>query len=234
MILGCGGGGGSYLIGVTQHPEAHLTCMDLSSEMIRLTEEKCKPLTEAPFNRKIDFVEGSAESLPFEDGTFDAVLSNYCLHLVPNPDLVLKEVHRVLKKGGKACFSVWGRQEYSPQFTIIQKCVAECKKEWGIVDNKLPPRSPFHLNNKDETRERALKVGFDMVQAWYQFQPFHTTTAKEFTELNIETPDLMALLSNVSEEQAQYFKDKMEKMAGAIYDKNEPIGNDVLMLLAIK
>lgn len=230
LDLGCGAGGGSFLIGVTQHPESHLTCMDLSSEMIELAKETCQPITKPPLNRNIDFMEGNAECLPFESDTFDVVLSNYCLHLVADPDAVLSEVLRVLKKGGRA---FWGSPEFT-QMTIIQQSVAECKKEWGMTDIKPPTRSPFHLNDKNQLVQRAQRAGFSKYLTWYQYQPFHTSTAEEFTKLQMGTPDIVNFLSNVSHEQVMQFKNKMESLADNFYSKGEIIGNEVLILLVTK
>jgi SAM-dependent methyltransferase len=45
--------------------------------------------------------QASAESLPFEKATFDAVFSNAALHWVRDQDAMMAEVHRVLKPGGR-------------------------------------------------------------------------------------------------------------------------------------
>ena len=49
-------------------------------------------------------VVGDLFSLPFRDNTFDYVFSIYVLEHVPNPELAIKEMHRVLKPGG-ICYS---------------------------------------------------------------------------------------------------------------------------------
>ncbi|KAG2374574.1 hypothetical protein C9374_010593 [Naegleria lovaniensis] len=234
LDIGCGGGGGSYLIASQMPSDCELTSMDLSSEMIKLTRDRCHLLTQAPFYRKINFVEGSAEKLPFEDETFDAIFSNYCLHLVPNPDQMLKEIHRVLKKGGKACLSVWGRPENSPSFTVMQKAMIECKKRFNVQDeSNAVVRSPFHLHQKDPLRERVLNSGFSKCLAWYQFQPFHSFSAREYAELNILTPDFRALVEG-SEEKRLEVLSVLEGMANETFEKNEPIGNEVLIVLMSK
>ena len=43
---------------------------------------------------------GSAEALPFDDGSFDTVVSSLVFCSVPDPDRGLREVHRVLAPGG--------------------------------------------------------------------------------------------------------------------------------------
>ncbi len=55
----------------------------------------------------IAFEPGDAEALPFADGCFDAVVSNFGVHHVPRPALALSEVHRVLQPGGAFAFTVW-------------------------------------------------------------------------------------------------------------------------------
>jgi SAM-dependent methyltransferase len=51
--------------------------------------------------------EGDAEALPYPDGTFDAVVSNFGIHHVPRPALALREAHRALRSGGRVAFSFW-------------------------------------------------------------------------------------------------------------------------------
>lgn len=50
--------------------------------------------------------ETSADQLPFEDETFESVFSNCAMEHMDNIDGVLGEIHRVLRKNGKALFSV--------------------------------------------------------------------------------------------------------------------------------
>jgi SAM-dependent methyltransferase len=51
--------------------------------------------------RGIEVLEGSAESLPCHDSSFDAVFSNAALHWVRGQDAMMDEVRRVLKPGGR-------------------------------------------------------------------------------------------------------------------------------------
>jgi len=72
--------------------------LDFSSEMIRLARAG---------NSGIRFEEGDAEALPFADGSFDAVVSNFGIHHVPEPTRALREAHRVLRPGGQVAFTAW-------------------------------------------------------------------------------------------------------------------------------
>jgi ubiquinone/menaquinone biosynthesis C-methylase UbiE len=49
----------------------------------------------------VEFVESEAERLPFPDASFDVVISNGVIDLIPDKDAVFAEIHRVLKPRGR-------------------------------------------------------------------------------------------------------------------------------------
>lgn len=55
-----------------------------------------------------DVIVGDAASLPFEDGSFEVVLSGFVIFFMPDPTAVLREWRRVLAPGGRLCMSTWG------------------------------------------------------------------------------------------------------------------------------
>lgn len=78
--------------------EAKGTILDISREMLEVGRERAE---ENGTLEKIEFVEGNAESLPFEDKTFDSYTIAFGIRNVPRIDLALKEAYRVLKPGGR-------------------------------------------------------------------------------------------------------------------------------------
>ena len=64
------------------------------------TPEMLVPAREAEAPPHLSFVEGTVETLPFEDATFDLALSNGVLNLVPDKAAALAEVRRVLRPRG--------------------------------------------------------------------------------------------------------------------------------------
>jgi SAM-dependent methyltransferase len=69
--------------------------VDRVPELLALARERARGLAD------VTFVEGDAESLPFEDGSFDLVGTLRTLHHVPRPELVVAELARVTRAGGR-------------------------------------------------------------------------------------------------------------------------------------
>jgi SAM-dependent methyltransferase len=61
----------------------------------------------------IDFTEGDAEALPYPDGSFDVVLSQFGHMFAPRPAVALREMLRVLKQGGRIAFSTWPPEHFT-------------------------------------------------------------------------------------------------------------------------
>ena len=72
--------------------------LDLSDRMIGQARRNVQALHLTPL---VDLVRGRAESLPFPDGSFDAVVFTFLLRYVPDPQATLRELSRVLRPGGQ-------------------------------------------------------------------------------------------------------------------------------------
>ncbi len=87
-------------------PDADITCLDYSADMMNAAKRKA----EAAGIRNVTFRQGDVGALPFEDGTFDIVLSMNGFHAFPDKEAAYRETLRVLKPGGTfcGCFYVQG------------------------------------------------------------------------------------------------------------------------------
>ena len=80
-------------------PQAEITCLDYSPDMMASAQEKAKRLGIA----NVAFTQGDVGALPFADESFDIVLSLNGFHAFPDKEAAYRETYRVLKKGGTFC-----------------------------------------------------------------------------------------------------------------------------------
>lgn len=98
-VLDIGCGGGATLARMAGYIKSgHLTGIDYSGTSVEMSR---KLNADAVKSGKMDILEGSVEQLPFENGVFDKIITVESFYFWPNPVENLKEVHRVLKKGGR-------------------------------------------------------------------------------------------------------------------------------------
>jgi ubiquinone/menaquinone biosynthesis C-methylase UbiE len=67
----------------------------------------------------IDWREASADAIPFEDSTFDAVVSQFGLMFFPDKPLAIQEMLRVLRPGGSLAIAVWDSLENNAGYAAI-------------------------------------------------------------------------------------------------------------------
>ncbi len=73
-----------------------LVGVDLSPEMLQIARRRADDV-----GRDVDLREGDAHDLDFEDASFDSVVSTFSLCNIPDIDQALREMHRVLRPGGR-------------------------------------------------------------------------------------------------------------------------------------
>ena len=97
LDLGSGSGTDSLVAALQVGPEGAVTGIDMTPEMLGKARAGAAQLG----LEQVSFVVGEAERLPFADASFDVVISNGVIDLIPDKDAVLSEVHRVLVPGGR-------------------------------------------------------------------------------------------------------------------------------------
>jgi ubiquinone/menaquinone biosynthesis C-methylase UbiE len=80
-----------------------VTGIDITAELLDLAVKEAK----IAHVDGITWKECDAQNLPFEDESFDVVLSTFGHMFAPQADLVAKEMIRVTKKGGRIGLATW-------------------------------------------------------------------------------------------------------------------------------
>ena len=95
--LGSGAGMDSFLAGLWVGPEGRVIGVDMTPQMIGRSRE----LAEKLGLENVEFREGFIEKLPIEDAWADLIISNGVINLCPDKLGVYREIHRILKPGGR-------------------------------------------------------------------------------------------------------------------------------------
>jgi ubiquinone/menaquinone biosynthesis C-methylase UbiE len=99
-VLDIGSGPGHVSIELAKLlPSVEIVGLELSDKMIEIAE---KNVDEHGFSARIEFRQGDAAEIPFEDASFDLVISSWSLHLWKRPAHVFADIYRVLKSGCRA------------------------------------------------------------------------------------------------------------------------------------
>jgi arsenite methyltransferase len=97
LDLGSGAGTDSLVAAQMVGAAGHVTGIDMTAAMLA----KARAAAAEMGAENVEFVEGEAERLPFADGSFDVVISNGVIDLIPDKDAVFGELYRVLTPGGR-------------------------------------------------------------------------------------------------------------------------------------
>ena len=97
LDLGSGAGSDSLVAAQMVGPDGSVTGIDMTPQM----RAKARAAAVEMGATNVEFVEGEAEQLPFPDASFDVVISNGVIDLIPDKDAVFAELFRVLTPGGR-------------------------------------------------------------------------------------------------------------------------------------
>ena len=97
LDLGCGAGFDLYVAHRLMGGAGRLYGVDLTEEMVQLAQKNLGLAGVANVEiRRVD-----SEVLPYGDRSFDVVISNGVINLAPDKEALFRELHRVLKPGGR-------------------------------------------------------------------------------------------------------------------------------------
>jgi SAM-dependent methyltransferase len=136
------------------------------------------------------FDEGDAENLPYEDGSFDAVITMFGAMFAPRPELTAAELKRVCRSGGLIVMANWTPTGFIGQmFKIVASHVPPPPNVpspvlWGVED-VVRERLGEGVSSFETSREFVeFKFPFGPVETVEHFKVYYGPTNKAFNSLD--------------------------------------------------
>ena len=142
---------------------AIVTGVDIATNLLEQARARA-----AAENLSIQFDEGDAEKLPYDDAAFDAVVTMFGAMFAPRPELVAAELTRVCRPGGRIAMANWTAEGFVGQM-------------FKVTGKHVPPPpnmpSPLKWGDEETVRERLrdgiadLQLTRRMCEFKYPFPP---------------------------------------------------------------
>jgi len=140
--------GAGYVAAAAVNRGAHAIGLDFSEAQVELARSTYP---------HVEFRQGDAENLPFDDETFDAAVVGFGINHLPHPERAFMEAYRVLRHGGYFAFTVWATPKPGEGFGIVLGAI----QEHGEPNALLPPAPPyFRFADSMEARRVFEETGF--------------------------------------------------------------------------
>jgi SAM-dependent methyltransferase len=188
---------------------AHVTGIDITPELVAHARENA-----ALAQVELELHEGDAESLPFGDGAFDHVVSQFGHMFAPRPEVAIAEMLRVLKPGGTIAFSTWPPELFTGRFFALAGKYAPMPPPAGVAP---PPLWGDPNVVRERLGDKVKDLLFDRaLMSTPMLSPQHGRAFMEKTvgplsrlvaALESDPPKLAALRREMDELMVLYFRD---------------------------
>src|ERR1043166_1601314 len=131
----------------------------------------------------IDFRQCAADSLPFAENSFDAVVSRLGAMFFPEPLAALREMRRVAKSGGKLSAVVWYKSEFNPFSSAVTQIVSR-----HLPSDSSPTHDAFRFAEPGKLADVFNQAGASEIrERLLKFDIAAPISPEEFWELGSET-----------------------------------------------
>jgi ubiquinone/menaquinone biosynthesis C-methylase UbiE len=155
LEIAAGAGDTGFLAAPRLEPGGRLLTTDAAPEMVEAAERRAAEL-------RIEggtFAVEDAAALTLADETVDGVLCRWGLMLVPEMDGAAREMHRVLRPGGRAVLAVWADPDRNDWMTATGRAAVEL----GLMERPDPAApGPFRLAGDGRLATVLEGAGFDV------------------------------------------------------------------------
>jgi SAM-dependent methyltransferase len=217
-VLDVAGGAGepSLTIAEVVGPAGSVTCTDAVLEMVEAARQEA----DRRGLKNVHFRQCSADSLPFPDNSFDAVISRLGAMFFPDPHAAIGEMLRVVKPGGNLALAVWHKSDVNPFCYLVS----------GIMEKRVasPPADPdapnaFRFAEPGKLARVVEESGaFDVTEHIVGFDIAAPLSPREFWTMRSQLSDtLRGKLTQLSEEEQSEVAREVEQAVQPFFPNNE-------------
>jgi ubiquinone/menaquinone biosynthesis C-methylase UbiE len=155
LDVGCGTGVLACAAAERVGPTGRVVGLDPNEQMLAVARRKSTAVT---------WRSGRAETLPFEDGSFDAVVSQFALMFFESRPVAIAEMLRVLRPGGRLAVAVWDSLDHTPGYRALTGLLRE------LFGNDVADamRAPFTLGNRHDLQRLLAGTAIASVEVTTQ------------------------------------------------------------------
>jgi ubiquinone/menaquinone biosynthesis C-methylase UbiE len=217
-VLDVAGGAGEPSLTIAERvgPAGAVTCTDAVPEMVAAAESEARGrgLTNITFRQCV------ADSLPFDNDTFDVVVSRLGVMFFPDPLAAVREMLRVARPGGSLALAVWHQNELNP-FTHIVTDVMSRYVDSPRADADAPGAFRFAEPGKLASVLRNAGAN-DVGERVLHFQIEAPLSAGEFWAMRSETSDtLREKLARLSAEEVLGVTQEVQEAVREYFPNNQ-------------
>ena len=183
-VLDVAGGAGepSLTIAETVGPTGSVICTDVTAEMVAAAQNEAQRHGVT----NIAFRQCAADSLPFENNLFDAVVCRLGVMFFPDPLAGLREMLRVTKREGVLSLAAWDKGELNPFSYLITDVLARHFDVAPPADANAP--GAFRFAERDSLARILRQAGaIEVKERPLKFHIAAPISPKEFWDMRSET-----------------------------------------------
>jgi arsenite methyltransferase len=148
LDLGSGGGFDVFIAAKKVGPIGNAIGVDMTPQMLSKSRQAIAAFTKKTGLENAEFRLGEIEHLPVADNSVDVVISNCVINLSPDKPQVWREIHRVLKPGGRACVSDLALKKPLPKEALKSAAaLISCVAGVVLVDETITMAKQAGLSN---------------------------------------------------------------------------------------
>ena len=140
----------------------------------------------------IEWIEGSALNLPFDDRTFDLALCQLGLQFFPDRPLALREMYRVLAKSGRVALSVFSAIERTP----VAHAFARALDQSLGPDASRIKRAEHIFREADQVRTLLANEGFVQIEVNTVTQHISFPSVLDYVRFQLTATPIASLISH--------------------------------------